>query len=83
MSGSGNVSGKGGEAGQDSARGGDSAISVVPANQATWDELQTVFGARGEAHRCQCQWFKTPAAEWHALGLEDRAERLRGQTGAG
>jgi GNAT superfamily N-acetyltransferase len=60
-----------------------SAISVVPANEASWDDLQTVFGSRGEAHRCQCQWFKVPAGRWRALSLEDRAEQLRGQTECG
>jgi hypothetical protein len=25
------------------------ALSVVPANEASWDDLKTVFGARGEA----------------------------------
>lgn len=60
-----------------------SVISVVPANEAPWDDLQTVFGSRGEAHRCQCQWFKVPAGEWRALSLEERAEQLRGQTECG
>jgi GNAT superfamily N-acetyltransferase len=61
----------------------DDPISVVPANQASWDDLQTVLGERGEAHRCQCQWFKVPAAQWRALSLEDRAEALRAQTECG
>ena len=61
----------------------DNDITVVPANESSWEDLQTVFGERGEAHRCQCQWFKLPAAEWRALGVEDRAERLRGQTDCG
>jgi GNAT superfamily N-acetyltransferase len=63
--------------------GTGTGVTVRPANQASWEDLQTVFGPRGEAHRCQCQWFKSPAAEWRALGLEDRAERLRGQTDCG
>jgi len=58
-------------------------ITVVPANEASWDDLQTIFGQRGEAHRCQCQWFKVPAAEWRALSVEDRAGRLRAQTECG
>ena len=58
-------------------------ITVVPANEASWDELQTVFGQRGEPHRCQCQWFKVPAAEWRALSVDERAERLRAQTECG
>jgi GNAT superfamily N-acetyltransferase len=58
-------------------------ITVIPANEASWDDLQTIFGERGEAHRCQCQWFKVPAAEWRALTVEDRAEGLRAQTECG
>jgi len=58
-------------------------ITVVPANEASWDDLQTVFGRRGEAHGCQCQWFKMPAAEWRALTPEERGERLRAQTDCG
>lgn len=58
-------------------------IKVVPANEAPWDDLQTIFGERGEAHRCQCQWFKVTASEWRALSLEDRAEQLRAQTECG
>jgi GNAT superfamily N-acetyltransferase len=59
------------------------SLRIVPANEASWDDLQTVFGPRGEAHRCQCQWFKTRAAEWRAMGLEERASRLRAQTECG
>jgi len=59
------------------------SLRIVPANEASWDDLQTVFGPRGEAHRCQCQWFKTRAAEWRALSTEERAERLRTQTECG
>ena len=60
-----------------------STISVVPANEAPWNDLQTVFGSRGEAHRCQCQWFKMPASEWRAVSPEARAEQLRTQTECG
>ena len=34
------------------------AISVVPANEASWEDLQTIFGTRGTASRCQCQRYK-------------------------
>ena len=60
-----------------------SSLVVVPANEASWDDVQTVFGERGEAHRCQCQWFKVPASEWRAQTQEDRAEQLRAQTECG
>lgn len=59
------------------------AIRVVPANEASWEDLQTIFGRRGESHRCQCQWFLTPVSEWRSVSLEDRQQRLRGQTDCG
>ncbi|MFU8870853.1 GNAT family N-acetyltransferase [Micromonospora sp. SL4-19] len=58
-------------------------IDVVAANQASWDDLQTVFGARGEAARCQCQWFKIRDRDWASMPVEARAEALRDQTDCG
>ena len=58
-------------------------ISVVPANEASWDDLQAVFGRRGEPSRCQCQWFKVPDREWPAHPVEARAAQLREQTACG
>jgi len=59
------------------------AISVVPADEAGWDDLQAVFGPRGYAARCQCQHFKIRHAEWRSVSTAERAERLRAQTGCG
>ena len=60
------------------------AISVVPANEASWSDPQTVFGATGPAARCQCQRFKLRRKEYFAgFPAEERAERLRQQTDAG
>jgi GNAT superfamily N-acetyltransferase len=56
-------------------------IAVVPAHEATWSDLQAIFGARGEPARCQCQWFKITAAEWGSVPPPERARRLREQTG--
>lgn len=59
-------------------------ITVVPANQATWDDLQTVFGTRGAASRCQCQRFKLlPKESFGSFPAEERAQRLRQQTDCG
>ena len=44
------------------ARGERGAIRVVPANEATWDELQTVL--TGAAHRCQCQRVRLGDHDW-------------------
>ncbi len=59
------------------------AIEIVPANEASWEDVQAVFGPRGEPHRCQCQWFLIPASEWRQVSVEDRAQRLRERTDCG
>jgi hypothetical protein len=39
-------------------------IVVVPANEATFEDLETIFGPRGMARRCNCQRYKLrPRAE--------------------
>jgi GNAT superfamily N-acetyltransferase len=59
-------------------------ISVVPANEASWEDLQTVFGARGVATRCQCQRYKlAPRESFASFPAEERAHRLREQTDCG
>jgi GNAT superfamily N-acetyltransferase len=58
-------------------------ISVVPANEASWDDLQAVFGTRGDPFRCQCQYFKIPGGAWASAPVEERAGQLREQTGCG
>jgi GNAT superfamily N-acetyltransferase len=61
-----------------------SEISVVPANEATWEDLQTVFGTRGMAARCQCQRYKLRRREsFGSFPVEERAHRLRQQTDCG
>lgn len=53
-------------------------ISVVPAGEASWEELQTVFGAHGMAARCQCQRYKLePKESFASSSVEERAHRLR------
>jgi GNAT superfamily N-acetyltransferase len=59
-------------------------ISVVPANEASWADLQRVFGARGTGSRCQCQRYKLgPGESFGSSPAEERAERLRRQTRCG
>ena len=63
---------------------GEPAIVVVPANEASWEDLQTVFGTRGPAARCQCQRFKLrPREAFASFPAEERAHRLRRQTDSG
>jgi GNAT superfamily N-acetyltransferase len=60
------------------------AISVVPANEASWEDLQTIFGTRGVASRCQCQRYKLrPRESFASFPVEERAHRLRQQTDCG
>jgi GNAT superfamily N-acetyltransferase len=62
----------------------DDAISVVPANEASWDDIQTILGSRGTAARCQCQRYKlAPRESFGSFPAEERAARLREQTDAG
>jgi GNAT superfamily N-acetyltransferase len=61
----------------------DGAITVVPANQASCDDLRAVFGTRGDPAGCQCQWFKIRHFEWRSVPASQRAERLREQTRCG
>ena len=62
----------------------EAAISVVPANEASWEDLQAVFGTRGEASRCQCQRYKlAPRESFASFPAEERADRLRQQTDCG
>jgi GNAT superfamily N-acetyltransferase len=60
------------------------AITIVPANEASWDDLQAVFGTRGQAARCQCQRYKLRRREsFYSFPVEERAFRLRRQTDCG
>lgn len=55
-------------------------LRVVPANEASWEDLQAVFGT-GDASRCQCQRFKLGPYPWMPEPVEERAARLRDETG--
>jgi hypothetical protein len=34
------------------------AISVRPVSEALFDDVQTIFGTKGQAARCQCQGYR-------------------------
>jgi len=53
---------------------------VVPANEATWEDLQAVFGTDSPS-QCQCQRFKVRESQWRSLPADERAEQVREQTG--
>lgn len=59
-------------------------IVVVGADEVRWDDLQTVLGSRGIAHRCQCQRYKLSRGESFASTVpEELATRLREQVTCG
>jgi GNAT superfamily N-acetyltransferase len=59
-------------------------IYVVPASEATWNDLQAIFGGRGDPSRCWCQRFKmAPGESWANVGAAQHALRLREQTRCG
>jgi GNAT superfamily N-acetyltransferase len=63
---------------------GEAAVSIVPANHASCEDLQEIFGTRGPAAMCQCQRFKLrPREAFRNFGVEERAHRLREQTECG
>ena len=59
-------------------------LTIVPANEASFDDFQTVFGWRGAAANCQCQRYKLrPREAFRKFPVEERAQRLREQTHCG
>ena len=60
------------------------SIRVVPANEASCEELDLIFGTRGGAAECRCQRYRLARGE--AFGntpVEHRNHRLREQTSCG
>jgi GNAT superfamily N-acetyltransferase len=61
-----------------------SRVTIVPANEASWEDLRAVFGTRGDTSRCFCQRYKmAPGESWASVGSEELALRFRGQTDCG
>ena len=58
--------------------------TVRPANEATWEDLESVFGDRGPGPRCWCQRYRLgPGESFGSFPAEERAARLRDQTDCG
>jgi hypothetical protein len=59
-------------------------LRIVPANEASWADLEAVFGGRGDPSKCWCQRYKmAPKESWRSVGPEELAFRLRQQTDCG
>ena len=61
------------------------ALTIFPANEASCEDLLSVFGNRGYTGRCLCQRFRTTSEEWwyDPIPREERVFRLRQQTDCG
>lgn len=63
---------------------GPQGLTIVPANEASCEDLEAVFGTRGDPSRCYCQRFKlAPKEAFSKFPAEERAHRLRMQTECG
>ena len=61
----------------------DATLTIRPANEATWDDLQKILSATAPAN-CQCQRYKMRPKECLvSFPAEERADRLRVQTDPG
>ncbi len=58
-------------------------LTIVPANEASWDDLAAIFGTTDYAGRCQCQRFKVVGWIWRDSTEEERSAMLRAQTACG
>jgi GNAT superfamily N-acetyltransferase len=58
-------------------------VTIVAANEATWDDLVAIFGTTDYAGRCQCQRFKVLQWIWRDSTQEERTAMLRGQSACG
>jgi GNAT superfamily N-acetyltransferase len=60
------------------------SVTIVPANEATWEDLRAIFGTRGYPAYCQCQrWKFKNWAERKATPVSERMRRLDEQTHCG
>jgi GNAT superfamily N-acetyltransferase len=57
-------------------------LTVVPANEASWADLQAIFGTADAGH-CQCQRFKIRGWIWRDSTHEERTAMLQDQTACG
>jgi GNAT superfamily N-acetyltransferase len=61
----------------------DEQVRIVAANEASWEDLQAIFGTTDYPGRCQCQRFKVVGWVWRDTTHEERIAMLRAQTACG
>ncbi|MQA01255.1 MAG: GNAT family N-acetyltransferase [Streptosporangiales bacterium] len=58
-------------------------LRIVPANEASWADVQAIFGTTDYPGLCQCQRFKVAGWVWRDTIQEERIALLRTQTACG
>jgi GNAT superfamily N-acetyltransferase len=58
-------------------------LTIVPANEASWEDLHAIFGTADYPARCHCQRYKIRDRDWRSVSRAERADRLREQTACG
>ena len=58
-------------------------LTIVPANEASWEDIVAIFGTTDYPGRCQCQRFKVVGWFWRDSTQEERTEMLCEQTACG
>jgi len=58
-------------------------VRIVPANEASWEDLQAIFMTNREGRSCACQWFKHRDKDWKSIHPDALMSDLREQTGCG
>lgn len=54
-------------------------IIVSPVDESSFDDIQTIFGDRGQPARCQCQGYRLGWHAQHSDNVDGRRELLRDQ----
>ena len=55
-------------------------LRIVPANHATWRDLESIFGTADYPFHCQCPRFKVTGWLWRDTSLEERLATQRAST---
>src|SRR5664279_512196 len=58
-------------------------LTIVPANEASWQDLEAIFGTADYPGRCRCQALKIKGWIWRDSRQDERTAMLREQTACG
>lgn len=61
----------------------DDQLTIVPANEASWEEVEAIFGTTDYCGRCRCQALKVVPWIWRDSTLDQRITALQEQTACG